>query len=100
MDLTKFSEYGLLGLMIAAIIFLLFKIIMWTLATTKEILRQAATEREAWITAFNEHTLQARAFHDEVKEAHKFQREEHKESLNNQKELAIILGRINGYKHE
>lgn len=79
------------GLNEVAIIALLFLIVKWTLATTKEILHQAADERMKSIKAWEEHTQQAKAFHDQVAEAHKHQREEHKEMIQ-------ILGRINGYK--
>ena len=99
MDFTIFKEYGLVGIMICLISTLLFIITKWTLVTTKEIIQQAAKEREAfmacqavWIKAIDEHTAQARAFHESVKDAHDFQRQEHKEMI-------IALGRINGYKN-
>jgi ABC-type transport system involved in cytochrome bd biosynthesis fused ATPase/permease subunit len=97
-DYSIFKEFGLVGLMIGAISTLLFIIVKWTLATTRDILNQAAKEREAfmqcqasWIKAIDDQTAQGRAFHDEVKEAHSFQRQEHKEMI-------VALGRINGYK--
>lgn len=107
-----FEQFGLLGLVIGAIIFLLFLVIKWTLATTKEILNQAAREREEWVKAFNLHTEQAKLFHESVKEAHIYQRQEHAAFAENQNEsskaMALIcqglgqveqaLGRINGYK--
>jgi hypothetical protein len=95
---SKSVEYGLLGVVICAVIVLLYKIVMWTLATTKEILAQAAKERECFTEkiaevtkALDSHSATAREFHNQVVEAHKFQREEHKEMI-------ISLGRINGYK--
>lgn len=107
-----FEQFGLLGLVIGAVIFLLFLVIKWTLSTTKDILKQAAQEREAWIKAFGDHTEQARLFHESVKDAHNYQREEHRQFSINQNEsskaMAMIcqslgqveqaLGRINGYK--
>lgn len=103
--LTPWQQFGLIGLMIGAIVALLFIIIKWTLATTKEILKQASDERECWIRAFNDHTAQAKSFHDEVKNAHEHQRREH-EKLQEQQIKSILcldqvekaLGRINGYK--
>jgi uncharacterized phage-associated protein len=93
-----FKEYGLVGVIMFAVIALLFFVVKWTLQTTRDIMVQAAKEREAWQAAIGnvndcikEHTSQARAFHEQVNEAHKFQREEHKEMI-------TTLGRINGYK--
>ena len=94
----SWSQYGLLGLMVCAIVTLLFIIIKWTLATTRDILNTAREERElsnkereCWMKAFNAHTEQAKLFHESVKDAHDYQRQEHKEMIE-------ILGRINGYK--
>ena len=95
---TAFKEYGLVGLIMFAVIALLFFVVKWTLQTTKEIMAQAARERETWQQALGnindcikEHTSQAKMFHEQVNEAHRFQREEHKEMI-------VTLGRINGYK--
>jgi len=93
-------EFGL-GIVLALVMAtLLFIIIKWTLATTKDILNQAARERECWHKAIADHTEQAKVFHDSVQEAHKYQREEHKEMIGQLREITITLGRINGYKRE
>ena len=83
-----FKEFGLAGLLAGSGTLLLFFVVKWTLETTKMILDQAAHEREVfqqlqanWITAIQDHTAQARAFHDEVKQAHQFQREEHQKIM-------------------
>jgi len=96
--LHPWGQFGLIGLMIGAIVLLLFFVIKWTLATTKDILNTNARQVEAfqeaqkgWISALNEHTAQAKSFHDEVKEAHAYQRQEHQEMIK-------CLGRLNGYK--
>lgn len=91
MDVNLWKEFGLNGLIMFAVVALLFFVIKWTLATTKEIMAQAAEERKSWINAISEHTQQAKSFHDEVKDAHNFQRQEHQEMIK-------CLGRINGYK--
>ena len=105
MDINLWKEYGITGLIMFAVVLLLFMVIKWTLATTKEILIQAAKEREAWMDAVNkqtkaldEHTIQAREFHLQVKD-------EHKKQIDNQDVVCRILiqveqalGRINGYK--
>jgi hypothetical protein len=41
-----------------------------------------------------------RDFRESVSEAHRFQREEHKELMTQMKEVTLTLGRINGYKDE
>jgi len=91
MDLTLFKEFGLIGIVFGAIFALLFIIIKWTLSTTKDILNQAAEERKSWIKAIEERNTALKAFNDSVTEAHKYQREEHKQMIE-------VLGRINGYK--
>ena len=100
-----FKEYGLLGITIGSVIILLFIVIKWTLATTRDIMKQASIERECWTKvvdrmneAWNNHTVQAREFHDSVQEAHKHQREEHSKMIDNLAEITHTLGRINGYK--
>ncbi len=97
MDFTKFGEYGLLGLMIGAIIILLFLIVKWTLATTRDILAQANKERESWhnilitIVASVDRISKAIDQHDvKADERGRYVREEHKEMIE-------TLGRINGH---
>jgi len=100
-----FKDFGLFGITVGAIIILLFFVIKWTLSTTKDILRQAAEERKVWQECVNsctktlmEHNERARLFDEMVSDAHRFQREEHKEMINNLGEITKTLGRINGYK--
>lgn len=113
MDFTFWKEFGITGLIMGSVVALLFLVIKWTLATTKDILAQNAKQVDAfndlqksWITALNDHTIQARSFHDEVKQAHIFQREEHQKLAENQNtvcsslhQVEQALGRINGYTH-
>jgi uncharacterized coiled-coil DUF342 family protein len=101
----NWGEFGLMGLMCSAVVGLLFFVVKWTLATTKDILSQAAEERKNWQaaignvnTALDEHTAQARAFHESVVEAHRMQRAEHEKMIQTLNEISITLGRINGYK--
>lgn len=103
--LSVFKEFGLLGLVVGSIILLLFFVIKWTLKTTKDILEQAAKERESWVKALVDQTKQARTFHESVKEAHAYQRIEHEKLSQNQDivcrgltKIEKALGRINGYK--
>jgi hypothetical protein len=103
--MSIWKEYGLLGLMCGAVITLLFIVVKWTLATTRDIMKQASIERECWQKivdrmneTWNNHISQARAFHDTVQEAHKYQREEHAVMMKGLTEITVTLGRINGYK--
>jgi hypothetical protein len=100
-------------------------VVKWTLATTKDIMKQAAeerksfqeqsaAERKSWqesimsvSSAINANIAQAKAFHEQVNEAHKYQREEHQRLAENQnstcaslKQVEQALGRINGYHKE
>lgn len=109
-----FKDYGLLGLVVGGNIFLLFLVVKWTLATTRDILNQAAKERESWVKALTDHTIQAQRFHDSITEAHNYQRQEHQKLAENQangsQSIALVcqalgqvesaLGRINGYVKE
>ena len=103
--MSMWKEYGLLGLMCGAVITLLFIVVKWTLATTRDIMKQASIEREYWQKivdrmndTWNNHTAQAKQFHDSVQEAHRFQREEHGTIMKGLGEITVALGRINGYK--
>lgn len=98
MDWAKFSEFGLSGLMIGAIILLLWFIVKWVLEHTKELLAQQAKERECWNLVIDKHNtaiqdiVAAIKKHDEkADERGRYVRDEHKEMM-------AILGRINGYK--
>lgn len=94
---TAFREYGITGLIMFAVIALLFFVIKWTLQTTKEIMAQAAKEREAWQNMLAQANksidgvCQSMQRHDEkADERGRYVREEHKQMIE-------VLGRINGY---
>lgn len=89
MELSKFAEYGLLGLVVGSVVILLFFVIKWTLSTTKEILIQAAEERKAWNNTLTDQISQSREFNNQMTEANRYQREEHKEMI-------AHLARLNG----
>lgn len=96
--LGLFKEFGLLGIVIGAVILLLFLVIKWTLSTTKEIIKQAADERKTWQmtidrnTQFQEKIVQAIDKHDEkANERGRYAREEHHQIIE-------VLGRLNGYR--
>lgn len=85
------TQFGITATLILAILIMFGWLLKWLLDTVKE-------ERFAWKELINklsktidEHTIQAREFHNNVNEAHRYQREEHKEMIQ-------ILGRMNGHK--
>ena len=90
----KFGFPTAFALIIAGMFFFLLK---WVLAQSKIMLDQMAQERESWLKTLqviNEQMLviqqNNKIFYDQNNEAHKYQRDEHKEMI-------ISLGRINGY---
>jgi C4-dicarboxylate-specific signal transduction histidine kinase len=91
------SELGL-GAALALMMFVAFFFLLkWVLKASSEQLQVMAEERKAWRdmqAEFSERIrdLQegSRAFNAEVRDAHKYQRDEHQEMIK-------CLGRINGY---
>ena len=126
MNLELWREFGLQGLIMGAVVTLLFFVVKWTLATTRDILKQAAQERVAFQDVIRglqqatiEHNERARLFNESVNEAHRCQREEHTQLANSltslcqacqgfgevhrrineeHREIVASLARINGYK--
>ena len=95
---SLYKEVGQ-GPALAIAIFLAFIFLLkWVLKNNeKNEERMHARELKSWEVsgahqkAIQDHTAQAKSFHQQVQDAHKYQREEHKE-------MVVILGRINGYK--
>lgn len=106
---AKLTEYGLAGSVIGILFILLYKMLTWVMAWVDKINTQHNAEREVWAESQREerrgnlevmNTMkQAIELHNQssiesrksTEEAHRFQREEHKEMI-------VILGRINGFK--
>jgi hypothetical protein len=121
LTLKAFLEGGIgVGLAIA-LISILYLVVKHVLKSQDKILEMATTQNEGWQKAIGEHTAQAKQFHDSVIEAHRYQREEHKEGNNKLIEQSVMfanmikliekisanldeqgktLTRINGYTHE
>lgn len=77
------TEAGLaIGFGIAGIL-LLFFIVKHVLRQQEKILDMATVQNNNWQKSLDEHTSQAKAFHEQVAEAHKYQREEHSECHKN-----------------
>jgi hypothetical protein len=97
---AKFTEYGLVGLVIAVLFFIVWKILVWVMAWVDKQAVQQAAERDGWLCqlkAQSEVLQKISASIDEhdkrADERGRYVREEHKEMISS-------LGRINGYKHE
>lgn len=80
---------------------LCFVIVFYILKQQKEILQQAKEERsvflctiERFTKAIEDHTAQAREFHNNVNTAHTFQREEHQEMEKSQNSICQTLSAI------
>jgi hypothetical protein len=95
---TKFSEYGLIGLIIGILFFILWRIIVWVMGFVKYIQKQQSEERASWLNSLGKHNDILNKIsasideHDKrADERGRYVREEHKEMI-------TILGRMNGYK--
>ena len=91
-------EYGLAGAVIACLFIVLWRMLIWVMKWVDEINKQHTIEREMWMKrletldqSIQNHSLTSIESRKAMEEAHKYQREEHKEMID-------ILGRINGYK--
>ena len=91
------ESYGLGVALSMGMFTMMFFIVKWVLHTAGRQLDQFTTERLAWAKQLELINAQVdrnmslnKSFHDQVCEAHRFQREEHKEMI-------ACLGRINGY---
>ena len=108
---AKLMEYGLAGVVIGILFYIIWKMLIWVMAWVDKINTQHNSEREVWaenqreerkgylevmntmkqaIELHNQSSIESRK---STEEAHRFQREEHKEMI-------VILGRINGYKDD
>lgn len=97
MDWSKFGEYGLIGLIVGVLFFILWRILVWVMKWVDKQNEQQNSERCMWLKTLdalnssiqihNNNSIESRKASEE---AHKYQREEHKEMI-------TILGRINGY---
>lgn len=86
-----FIKHGIGTALTIVLCIVLWKLIKHILDQQERISKMAIEQNEHWQGIISEHSSNAKAFHNEVKDAHKFQREEHKE-------IIAMCGRINGYK--
>lgn len=88
-------QYGMAGIIFIGFIFVL----KWVFDINSKLLSDMADERrmqmevrQQFAENIKEISQISKDFHNEVRDAHKFQREEHKQMIE-------TLGRINGYSH-
>jgi hypothetical protein len=94
---AKFSEYGLIGIIIGVLFFILWRMLVWVMDFVKENQKQQSEERAGWLCRLEKISDIANKISDSIEDHDKradergrFVREEHKEMI-------TILGRINGY---
>ena len=97
---AKLTEYGLAGVVIGILFYIIIKILIWVMAWMDKQSLQHFEERKSWLEIMNgikssmdlhnQSSIEARR---QSAEAHDYQRQEHKEMIE-------VLGRINGYKDE
>ena len=107
MDFTKFSEYGLIGLIIATLFFILWRMLIWVMRWVDKQSEQHNAERAMWlktldtlnnsITIHNQGSIEARKM---TEDAHRYQRQEHEKFAEQNNEICKALGRINGFVRE
>ena len=80
---------------------LCFVVVFYILKQQKEILLQAKEERAVFLStierftkAIEDHTAQARGFHETVSRAHEYQREEHKDMQESQNSICQTLSLV------
>lgn len=100
MPAFNWEQYGIAGIVIAVLFFILWKILIWVMKWVDKQAEQHQKERESFITVINEmrrsidlHNQNSIEGRQQQLEAHNYQRQEHKEMI-------TILGRINGIKKE
>ena len=106
MDWSKFAEFGIVGTTLGAVIFILWRIIVWTMDFVKQQSVQQAEERKQWQevikgikTSMDLHNQQSIDAHFSIREGLNHARAEHEKMINILTEQTVVLGRINGFKH-
>jgi hypothetical protein len=98
MDISKFTEYGLIGLIIGVLFLIVWRLLIWVMKWVEKREEAYSKEREGWLCRFEKQgdaidkIIDRIERHDErADERGRFVREEHKQMIE-------VLGRINGYK--
>ncbi len=107
MSLSQFSEYGLIGLIVGVLFFIVWRLLVWVMKFVNDITLQQNEERKGWHGTLEKHNDLINKISDSIDrhderadERGKFVRSEHEKMLMNLHEQTKILIRINGFKHE
>ena len=99
------EQFGLGVALSFAILVMFFFILKWTMKQQDNILKLAESRDVAWREVTNnlkssidKQILDSTFTSNTVAEAHRYQREEHKDLMEQMREVTASLGRINGYK--
>ena len=106
MDFGKiFSDYGLIGIIVGTLFFIVWRMLVWIMGFVREITKQQTEERAGWLCRLEklsdstEKISRSIDEHDKrADERGKFVRDEHKKMIDNLDEQAKVLARINGFK--
>lgn len=106
-DLAKFSEYGLIGLIIGVLFFILWRMLVWVMSFIKEIKNEHNEERKIWhaldvskAKALDDLLANIKRHDEKADERGKYTRLEHEKMINNLDEQAKVLARINGIREK
>lgn len=92
------GEFGMGIVAVAAILFMSWRLLIKGEKVLDRVMNEAAADRERAADLFkrlaqviDEHTAQAKVFHDQSTSAHGFQREEHKDMICNLRDICSSM---------
>ena len=121
MDPKVFEQYGLAGIVIGVLFFILWRMLIWVMAFVREIKNEHNEERKVWhemdvmrARALDELVAAIRRHDEKADERGAYIRKEHEKFLENQQVIITAarktcdclddvkegLGRVNGYRGE
>ncbi len=117
---SAYREGGLILLLVIVLVLITFLLFKHILGQSDGIMKMGMSMNEKWQKVIDDMTSQSREFQNQVRDAHNYQREEHKEQIKvlnqidtnaqargralekicgNLEEQGKVLTRINGEKH-
>ncbi len=94
----SWEQWGIAGVVIGVLFFILWRMLVWVMSFVKDIVKQHSEERSQWLCALGKHGDLLNKISDNINrhderadERGRYVREEHKQMIE-------VLGRINGYK--
>ena len=97
---TAWVQFGFAGLVTGTLFFIVWRILVWTMAWIEKRDALYADERKAWQEQLAKINQQLENFTNQNAESHKYQRAEHEKMINNLDEHYKVLLRINGVRNE